>query len=284
MKEAKMEKKASNKRVKREFEQDQYNQAICVIVEKAEAQLLTEEMQGKTVDKLYYSFNSKQKDDKGNFVKIEGLTFWGYKACAEQAKTNKWKPKFGKPDFHDHPNGKTTMTIAVTNPRSKETEYGVCTFDSNVRFNERTAATNCKKYGLDKMIPVAQRIAFIGFLKQYRPETQLALDDKGMKALKSKDFTTSSTPTPDDAKKDIAIKSIFAQIGALEQKHGVKLDKNKTKQYYKCKYGVVSLRDLNIDQMKEVWQDLYDTGRDREKTKKFAQLISTLEVKNDDAE
>lgn len=276
---AKMEKKKITKRVRRVIPDDVQNKSIAVAIEKAQALLLTKEVEGQIIDKLAYSF--PKKDKNGNEHSIDGLTFWGYKACAENARVNAWTPVFMKPEYTPLSNGKVILNVGVKNPKTKAVEYGNCVFDPNSRFDERTALTNAKRYALDKHISVPQRVAFIEYLKAYEPEKVLQITPKEVHAIKPKELTTSVTKTPDDAQKDIALKAVFAQVGNIKTKTGVNLDKEKVKQYFKNKSGAVSMRDLSVVELRQVWQELYTIGQDPKALAKFAKEIESVEVINE---
>lgn len=145
---------------------DNYSDSMAALVENAESQLLLEEIQGEIVDKLAYSFEGSGKS-------VKGLTFWGLKACTVYDKKNKWSPVWTKPEYQPLYESSVLLTIGCINPKTKQTEWGNCTFNPKIRFQERTALTNAKRYALDKHISIPQKIAFVQFLLSHKPKQVL---------------------------------------------------------------------------------------------------------------
>jgi len=149
---------------------DGYGKAMATLVEDAESQLSLAEIKGKIIDKLAYSFKSKN-------VQVDGLTFWGLKACTEFDKSSKWSPKWTEPKYQVLNDEAVLLTIGCINPKTKMTEWGNCIFNPKARFGERTALTNAKRYALDKHISVPQKISFVQFLKKHKPKQILQIEE-----------------------------------------------------------------------------------------------------------
>lgn len=164
---------------------DKYSRSMSTLVADSESQLQLEEIQGQIVDKLAYSF-------EGKGVKVEGLTFWGMKACAEYDKKNKWKPIWTEPKYDVMPGDTVLLTIGCKNPKTKMTEWGNCIFSPNSRFAERIALTNAKRYALDKHISIPQKISFVQFLLSHKPKQILKIN-KTSKSKSGAGFTVSDT-------------------------------------------------------------------------------------------
>ena len=147
------------------------NNILPALVEDAETKLVLAEIQGKIIDKLAYSFVSKN-------ATVEGLTFWGLLSCAEKSKVNKWSPEWTKPEYEHLEGDSMLLTIGCKNPKTKHTEWGNCVFFPKARFSERVAMTNAKRYALDKHISIPQKIAFIQYLKKHKSEMLLTNQSK----------------------------------------------------------------------------------------------------------
>ena len=166
------------------------------------------------------------------------------------------------------------MTIECKNPVSKQVEYGNCVFDPNSRFAERTAMTNAKRYALDKHIPVAQKVAFIKYVRAYEPAKILAIAPAAVEAIKPRELTTSSDKAPADMQKDIAIKAIFAKIAAINKKHGTKVDSADVKEYMKNARGVAHLADLSLADLREAWDTMTKWSNDKKAWLELAALLN----------
>jgi hypothetical protein len=160
-------KKQTKITIRKKVESDK---TVFALVENAESQLSLQEIKGKIIDKLAYSFTSKG-------ITVDGLTFWGMKACAEGTKNGKWSPMWTKPEYQALSDGSVLLTIGCTNPITKQTEWGNCVFFPKVRFSERTALTNAKRYAIDKHISVTQKVAFVQYLKKNKPDQILKIKE-----------------------------------------------------------------------------------------------------------
>jgi len=167
--------------------QDKYSSSMTTLVASAESQLSLQEIQGQIVDKLAYSFKDKKKN-----MKVDGLTFWGLEACTKYDKRNKWSPVWTEPKYQPLFESKILLTIGCINPKTKKTEFGNCIFDANIRYSERTALTNAKRYALDKHISIPQKIAFVQFLLKHKPKQVLKVDETS-KSKSEAGFTVSDT-------------------------------------------------------------------------------------------
>lgn len=159
-----------------------YDDSMAELVENAESKLLLKEIQGEIVDKLAYSFAGKN-------AKVEGLTFWGMKACTQfsKKKTERWTPEWTEPKYTQLSEKSVLLTIGCINPKVKKTEWGNCVFNPLARFSERIALTNAKRYALDKWLSIPQKIALVHFLKQHKPkqilQKKLTSDSKSKTAF-----------------------------------------------------------------------------------------------------
>lgn len=152
---------------------DSYGQTMAALVEDAESQLQLAEVKGKIIDKLAYSFKGKTPG-----TKVEGLTFWGLLACTEfSKKKDRWSPEWTQPQYQVMNDDAVLLTIGCVNPKTKKTEWGNCIFHPRLRFSERTALTNAKRYALDKHISIPQKVTFVQFLKANDPKKVLQLEE-----------------------------------------------------------------------------------------------------------
>lgn len=261
-------KKTKREKVARVIPDEVYTKSVYVVVEKAEAMLMDKEVQGDIVDKFVYVFSKDGKE-------IEGMTYWGLVACAQANKRASWTPVFSRPEYTPLPNGKVILTIECKNPNSKQVEYGNCVFDPNSRFAERTAMTNAKRYALDKHIPVAQKVAFIKYVRTYEPNKILEIPAGEVAAVKPRELTTASGKAPADMQKDIAIKAIFAKIAAINQKHGTKVSADAVKEYLKNERGVAHLADMSLVELREAWDTMSAWSKDK---KAWLELEALLNV------
>jgi len=217
---------------------DNYGKVVAALVENAESQLTLLEQQGKIVEKFAYSFPGR------NGQKIEGLTYWGLLACAEMKKKGGFRPEFGKPEYT--PAGdKILLTVSVKNPKTGQMEWGTCAFDPRERFSERIALTNAKRYALDKLISIPQKLAFLAYLKEKNPGSFLEV------ALPKKPAEVRKALNPSvDEQKDKAIKSVFAKINDLG------LNTEATIKYYKQLYGYEHTTEFRVDELRAIWKEL----------------------------
>jgi len=180
---------------------------IAGMIEDAETQLMLAETQGKIIEKLAYSFAGRSN------AMVEGLTYWGMLACAQGAKKTSWTPEWTKPEFQKLEG--TPMMLCVVgcrNPRTKLTEWGSCSFNPAIRFDERKALTNAKRYALDKHLAVVQKVAFLQYLKKHSPGNILKLHE-GVQTQPAEKFTVSD-------KGNVRRKSVDEKVEEFENKKG----------------------------------------------------------------
>jgi len=231
--------KKSGKKISRDIiPADNYGKVVSALVENAESQLAMLEQQGKIVEKFAYSFPGR------NGQKIEGLTYWGLLACATSPKKTGYQPVFGKPEYTSA-GDKILLTVSVKNPKTGQTEWGTCAFDPRERFAERIALTNAKRYALDKLISIPQKLAFLEYIK--KQDTSKILTITPPKT--TTEVRRVLNPSQDDSY-DKALRAVYAKINDLL------LPTEKTMEYFKNLYGVDSVKKLSVEQLRQIWKEL----------------------------
>jgi len=232
----KQKKQEKKKKVfrRQEIPQEKYMTVVCTAIEEAEAKLTLSAMNKELINKWAYV------SDDG---KISGLTYWGYLACAEGADKGKWTPVYEEPKVQVLSGTRALLIIPCTNPKTRVTKYGTCTFDINERFGDRKADTIARRRGLQAHIKLQQVIAFTQYVLAFKPENVLKITQGDMKKAKAETM-------PEDTAKNKVMREIFAKIAALG------LETKRMHAYLRKTYKTKHLKDLKDEQLEEIKKGL----------------------------
>lgn len=211
---------------------------IAEILEQKEIELTLEEIKGKLIDKLAYSFT----DSNGR--EINGLTKWGLISCCQKLKEGSFTPIFSEPKIEPLNNEYAILKIEAKNPITGQTAIGICQFRIGQRFAERIAETIAKRRAIENLLPLSIQQAFIEYLKKKKPEKVIKLKQEDFKSVK--EIQKQSGEVVDD--KTRAMRMLFALI------YEKRLNVEKWKEWIKKQIGVNHFDEISIEKMRELYK------------------------------
>jgi uncharacterized short protein YbdD (DUF466 family) len=211
---------------------------IAEILEQKEIELTLEEIKGKLIDKLAYSFVDK------NNREINGLTKWGLISCCQNLKEGGFSPIFNEPKIEPLNNEYALLKIEAKNPISGQKAIGICQFKIGQRFAERIAETIAKRRALENLLPISIQQAYIEYLKKKKPDKVIKIKQEDFKSIK--EIQKQSGNITDDKTK--AIRMLFALV------HDRGIDVEKWKEWIKRQIGVEHFDEINIEKMRELYR------------------------------
>jgi uncharacterized short protein YbdD (DUF466 family) len=211
---------------------------IAEILEQKEIELTLEEVKGKLIDKLAYSFI----DSNGR--EISGLTKWGLISCCQNLKEGGFSPIFSEPKIELLNQEYALLKIEAKNPVSGQTAVGICQFKIGQRFSERIAETIAKRRALENLLPISIQQAYIEYLKKKKPDKVVKIRQEDYKSVK--EIQKESGNVVDDKTK--AMRMLFALI------HEKGLDVEKWKEWIKKQIGVEHFNEISIEKMRELYK------------------------------
>lgn len=261
-----MKKKTANKGKKKfarvfsraKVPQDVQNIIACAAVEKAESHLVEKEIQGEVIDKWVYSFIDRDG------VERNGLTYWGYVACAEGQKPQfRWTPKFAKPELTVVSPSAVSLLVACTNPRTRKTEYGICSYNPTTKFEDRQALTKAKRYAMDKLTRPPLRISFVNYVLSYEPSKVLLVTEGEVVEAKQEIL-------PEETDKMKQLRYIFTKIANLQ------LPRDRMHAHLRKHYKTKHLKDLDVAKLEEIKKGLDYYKKDKSRLADIKNVLKEM--------
>ena len=270
---------------------------VVKIADAIENKMILSDLQKRMIDKMGYQIIKKKpiKDNNGKIMKdvkgndmyeeqiIEDLSSKAYFEVAKKDEAQrKTIFKYGMP-VRTADDKTINIMIECTDTKLNKSEWGTATsmkydkWGNYDIFADQKALTKAQRNAVKDLLTfeLVQK-CFAAWLQAKKilmvtvTEGKILIEGEGEKGITAEEIKKEVEPlkekTIGDNKKEMGVKAIFAQIGEINKKWKVKLDSTLVNKYYKKKYGVEHIKELTVEQMKEIWSELFNIGKDNSRT------------------
>jgi hypothetical protein len=225
-----------------------------------------QEIHGK-LSKAFVYHIEKEKTDRATGEKymqiIEGITITGARELP-----NYIHKKLSKSPYNFVPqwryetekleNGKYTQVVYCKNPKTELETRGQAQWDMNMQFDDRKALSVAKRNALLEHYPTELKLRFLSYC--LKNKNVMKLDSATIKKLIPEEKST------EENQLDTAQKAFYAQCKSIGQKWKLHINADELKGWFKKRYKVTHFKDLTVEQARQIWQELYKIGQDKQQT------------------